>query len=174
MVSSFGRFSVSSLKSHFVLEFNAFFSVVFYVIGLFFFCLLGLSVWFSLFYDNYGVVREIYGCQWFWGETVCDVFSEWKSSSLVSFNDLHLSHNRLLTTIRPFLFDVNVLYCINLSSLDVIHSFGLPKFEIKIDVMPGVVTHASFFSFFPCVVNLICSELCGAKHSQMYAELVFG
>lgn len=57
------RFSFSSLKSHFVLEFNAFFSVVFYVIGLFCFCLLGLSVWFSLFFDSYGVVREVYGCQ---------------------------------------------------------------------------------------------------------------
>lgn len=168
------RFFVSSLKSHFLLEVNAFFSVVFYVTGLFFFCLLGLSVWFSLFYDNYGVVREIYGCQWFWGETVCDVFSEWRSSSLVSVSDLFSSHSRLLTTVRPFLFDINVLYCINLSSLDVIHSFGLPKFGIKIDVMPGVVTHASFFSFLPSVVSLICSELCGAKHSQMYAELVFG
>lgn len=61
--SSYTRFFVSSLKSHFLLEVNAFFSVVFYVIGLFFFCLLGLSVWFSLFYDSYGVVREIYGCQ---------------------------------------------------------------------------------------------------------------
>lgn len=172
--SSFSRFLFSPLKSHFLLEVNAFFSVVFYVIGLFFFCLLGLTVWFSLFYDNYGIVREIFGCQWFWGETVCDIFSEWKSSSLVSIFDLSSSQLRLLTSVRPFLFDVNVLYCINLSSLDVIHSFGLPKFGIKIDVMPGVVTHASFFSVFPCLISLICSELCGAKHSQMYAELVFG
>lgn len=93
---------------------------------------------------------------------------------MVSFSDLSASHSRLLTTVRPFLFDVNVLYCVNLSSLDVIHSFGLPKFGIKIDVMPGVVTHSSFFSMFPCLVTLICSELCGAKHSQMYSEIVFG
>lgn len=168
------RFYFVTLKSHFLLEFNAFFSVVFYVIGLFFFCLVGLVVWYSLFFDNYGVIRELFGCQWAWGETSCDISSEWKISFPVPLTDLNYNQSRLLTTVRPFLFNSNVSYCVNLSSLDVIHSFGLPKFGLKIDVMPGVVTHASFFSPFPGLISLICSELCGAKHTQMYGEIVFG
>lgn len=168
------RFYFITLKSHFLLEFNAFFSVVFYVIGLFFFCLVGLVVWYSLFFDNYGVIREMFGCQWAWGETACDISSEWKISFPVPSSDLTISQPRLLTTVRPFLFNSNVSYCVNLSSLDVLHSFGLPKFGLKIDVMPGVVTHASFHSPFPGLISLICSELCGAKHTQMYGEIVFG
>lgn len=172
--TSYYRYNFILLKSHFLLEFNAFFSVVVYVIGLFFFCLFGLIVWYSLFFDNYGVIREIFGCQWAWGETNCNISSEWKISFPVPLNDLTISQPRLITTVRPFLFNSHTSYCINLSSLDVIHSFGLPKFGLKIDVMPGVVTHACIYSPFPGVISLICSELCGAKHSQMYAEVIFG
>lgn len=162
------------LRNQLLLEISAFVTVVFYVIGLFMFCLLGLVVWYSLYMDVFGVLREVYAAQWFWGEVLFSWSDEWKSASLVGVYDLFSDQLRLLTTVRPFLFDLNVLYCLNLSSIDVIHSFGLPKFGLKVDVMPGTVTHAYFVGLFSSLVSVICSELCGAKHSQMYAEFVFG
>ncbi len=56
---------------------------------------------------------------------------------------------------------------INLSSPDVIHSFWVPAFLFKMDVVPGRDNH---FSFTPTKEGLYagkCAELCGVYHSRM-------
>jgi len=55
----------------------------------------------------------------------------------------------------------------NLSSSDVIHSFWVPAFYFKMDVVPG--RHNSF-TMTPTKIGEFagkCAELCGAGHSQM-------
>jgi len=56
---------------------------------------------------------------------------------------------------------------IELSSPDVIHSFWVPSFLFKLDVVPGV---ENGFSFTPTRVGTYdgkCAELCGVYHSRM-------
>jgi cytochrome c oxidase subunit II len=58
-----------------------------------------------------------------------------------------------------------------LSSRDVIHSFYVPEFRIKKDVLPGQVTTVWFDAPEPCVASLYCAEYCGTEHSLMLAEV---
>ncbi len=54
-----------------------------------------------------------------------------------------------------------------LTSSDVIHSFYVPQFRIKKDVVPGRYNTTWFKSDVPGVYDLYCAEYCGTKHSQM-------
>jgi cytochrome c oxidase subunit 2 len=56
---------------------------------------------------------------------------------------------------------------VRLISEDVIHSFYVPAFRIKQDVLPGRYTQAWFKPTKPGVYHLFCAEYCGAKHSEM-------
>jgi cytochrome c oxidase subunit 2 len=55
----------------------------------------------------------------------------------------------------------------NLRSPDVIHSFGVPGFLMKMDVIPGRINH---FEVTPDTIGTYkgkCYELCGSYHSRM-------
>jgi cytochrome c oxidase subunit 2 len=69
---------------------------------------------------------------------------------------------------RPTLvLPVNQTVRVNLSSPDVIHSFWVPAFLFKMDVVPGRHNH---FSFTPTREGDYlgrCAELCGVYHSRM-------
>jgi cytochrome c oxidase subunit 2 len=58
-----------------------------------------------------------------------------------------------------------------LSSRDVIHSFYVPEFRIKKDVLPGQVTTAWFEAPLPGTASVYCAEYCGTEHSLMLAEV---
>jgi hypothetical protein len=67
---------------------------------------------------------------------------------------------------------VNTKVRVDLTALDVVHSFWVPEFRVKQDAVPGYPTRMHFT---PILVGdnyrLICSELCGAGHSSMVAKL---
>jgi cytochrome c oxidase subunit II len=50
---------------------------------------------------------------------------------------------------------------------DVIHSWAIPAFWIKIDAVPGRLNETSFTVDKPGVYFGQCSELCGARHAYM-------
>jgi cytochrome c oxidase subunit II len=52
-------------------------------------------------------------------------------------------------------------------SEDVIHSFFVPAFRIKRDVVPGRYATTWFEATRPGKYHLFCAEYCGAKHSSM-------
>jgi cytochrome c oxidase subunit 2 len=52
-------------------------------------------------------------------------------------------------------------------SQDVIHSFYVPDFRIKQDVLPGRYTTIWFRATRPGAYHLFCAEYCGTDHSQM-------
>jgi cytochrome c oxidase subunit 2 len=56
---------------------------------------------------------------------------------------------------------------LRLSSQDVIHSFWLPSFRLKQDVLPGRVITAWFKAQTPGIYEIACSELCGFGHYTM-------
>ena len=59
-----------------------------------------------------------------------------------------------------------------MTSEDVIHSFYVPAFRVKMDVVPGTYTRLWFEATKPGRYHLFCAEYCGTKHSQMIGHIV--
>jgi cytochrome c oxidase subunit 2 len=56
---------------------------------------------------------------------------------------------------------------LTMTSEDVIHSFFVPAFRIKADVLPGRYTTVWFEATKPGRYHLFCAEYCGTSHSGM-------
>jgi cytochrome c oxidase subunit II len=56
---------------------------------------------------------------------------------------------------------------LTMTSEDVIHSFYVPAFRVKKDVLPGRYTSEWFEATKPGKYHLFCAEYCGTKHSEM-------
>jgi cytochrome c oxidase subunit II len=60
---------------------------------------------------------------------------------------------------------------LNLVSMDVIHSFYIPAFRVKMDVIPGKKISIWFIGNSPGVYDIFCAEYCGLQHSGMYTAV---
>ncbi|HET7410416.1 MAG TPA: cytochrome c oxidase subunit II, partial [Paracoccaceae bacterium] len=61
---------------------------------------------------------------------------------------------------------------VELASQDVIHSFFVPAFRMKQDVVPGRATRLWFEATETGRYHLFCAEYCGAQHANMRGEIV--
>jgi cytochrome c oxidase subunit 2 len=61
---------------------------------------------------------------------------------------------------------------LTMATEDVIHSFYVPAFRVKMDVVPGRYTTLWFEATKPGRYHLFCAEYCGTKHSGMIGEIV--
>lgn len=75
--------------------------------------------------------------------------------------------------------DINVLHVpagkpikLTMISEDVIHSFYVPAFRLKQDVLPGRYTTLWFEATKPGTYHLFCAEFCGTSHSEMIGKVV--
>jgi cytochrome c oxidase subunit 2 len=59
-----------------------------------------------------------------------------------------------------------------MTSRDVIHSFFVPAFRLKQDVLPGRYTQTWFEASQPGRHQIFCAEYCGTGHSSMLGEVV--
>ena len=59
-----------------------------------------------------------------------------------------------------------------MTSQDVIHSFFVPAFRMKQDVLPGRYTETWFKATKLGVFHLFCAEYCGTDHSRMTGRIV--
>lgn len=59
-----------------------------------------------------------------------------------------------------------------MTSQDVIHSFFVPAFRIKQDVLPGRYTTLSFTPTKAGRYQLFCAEFCGTSHSMMRGSVI--
>ena len=85
----------------------------------------------------------------------------WKfehSAGQSEMNELHVPVGR----------DVKLI----MTSQDVIHSFFVPAFRIKQDVLPGRYTTIWFHANKPGTYHLFCSQYCGTQHSNMIGWVV--
>jgi cytochrome c oxidase subunit 2 len=76
----------------------------------------------------------------------------------ITSNELHMPLNRQVH--------------LKLRSNDVIHSFWVPKFRMKKDVLPDRVTETLLTATDLGTYPIVCAELCGASHALMRANLV--
>ncbi len=58
-----------------------------------------------------------------------------------------------------------------MSSKDVLHSFFVPEFRVKQDVIPGTYTTLWFEPNAVRETKLFCTEYCGVGHSEMMADV---
>ncbi len=59
-----------------------------------------------------------------------------------------------------------------MTSQDVIHSFFVPAFRMKQDVLPGRYTVAWFRATKPGTYHLFCTQYCGTQHSGMIGSII--
>jgi cytochrome c oxidase subunit II len=60
----------------------------------------------------------------------------------------------------------------SMTAIDVIHSFWVPEWRVKKDLVPGITTHIVTTPDREGDYSLICTELCGIGHSTMRAPVV--
>lgn len=56
---------------------------------------------------------------------------------------------------------------VGVDSLDVLHSFWVPEFRVKIDAVPGQTDHVRFTPNRLGDYQVVCAELCGLGHATM-------
>lgn len=61
---------------------------------------------------------------------------------------------------------------VRMTSADAVHSFFVPDFRIKEDLMPGRVTYLWFYPKKPGEHLLTCAEYCGVLHSSMHGKII--
>ena len=59
-----------------------------------------------------------------------------------------------------------------LRSIDVVHSFYVPEFRTKMDLVPGMVTYVWFIPTRTGTFDILCAELCGMVHYNMRGKVV--
>jgi len=66
---------------------------------------------------------------------------------------------------------VNVPIKLRIDSADVLHSFSVPAFRIKMDAVPGRYTYAWFEATKVGEYPVFCTEYCGTRHSRMLSKV---
>lgn len=61
---------------------------------------------------------------------------------------------------------------LRMTAKDVIHSFFMPEYRVKEDVMPGRVTYLWFYPKVPGKTIATCTEFCGMAHATMPTEVI--
>jgi cytochrome c oxidase subunit II len=107
------------------------------------------------------------GKQWFWSYSYPDNGNFEFDSLIVADKDLKPGQPRLLTVDNELVVPVNKVVHVLVTGADVIHSFAVPSFGIKIDAVPGRINDTWFKATSQGVFHGQCSELCGKDHAFM-------
>jgi cytochrome c oxidase subunit 2 len=99
--------------------------------------------------DPNALVINVTAHQWDWSFDYPEGFTS---------NELHLPINQQVV--------------LKMQSLDVIHSFWVPEFRIKQDVVPGHITEYRITPDLLGSYTVRCSELCGASHAYMERPVI--
>ena len=107
------------------------------------------------------------GKQWFWSYAYPDNGNFEFDSLMVQTKDLKPDQPRLLTVDNEVIVPVNKVVHVLVTGADVIHSFTVPSFGIRIDAVPGRLNETWFKATIEGTYYGQCSELCGKDHSFM-------
>jgi cytochrome c oxidase subunit II len=107
------------------------------------------------------------GKQWYWSYNYPDNGNFEFDSILVADKDLKADQPRLLTVDNEMVVPVNKVVHVLVTGADVIHSFAVPSFGIKIDAVPGRLNDTWFKATSEGRFHGQCSELCGKDHAFM-------
>jgi cytochrome c oxidase subunit 2 len=102
------------------------------------------------------------GKQWYWSYAYPDN-GKFEFDSLLAEN----KQPRLLGVDNEMVVPVNKVVRVQVTGADVIHSFAVPAFGIKIDAVPGRLNETWFKATKTGMFYGQCSQLCGKDHAFM-------
>lgn len=111
------------------------------------------------------------GYQWYWGYEYPDNGDFSFDSYMVADADLKPGQPRLLAADAPMVVPVDTTVRVIVTGADVIHSFAMPSFGVKVDAIPGRLNETWFRAENTGTYYGQCSELCGTSHAFMPIEI---
>src|SRR4029077_15281773 len=105
--------------------------------------------------------------QWYWSYAYPDNGNFEFDSLIVADKDLKAGQPRLLTVDNEMGVPANKVVHGLVAGADVIHSFNVPSFGIRIDAIPGRINETWFKATVQGTFHGQCSELCGKDHAFM-------
>jgi cytochrome c oxidase subunit II len=107
------------------------------------------------------------GKQWYWSYSYPDNGNFEFDSLMLKASELKQDQPRLLAVDNEMVVPINKTVHVLAIGADVIHSFAVPSFGIKIDAIPGRLNETWFKATREGVYYGQCSELCGKDHAFM-------
>jgi cytochrome c oxidase subunit 2 len=111
------------------------------------------------------------GHQWFWSYQYPGNNFQFDSLGLSDANALKKGEPRLLGVDNVVVVPVNKIVKVVTTGADVIHSWAVPAFGVKMDAVPGRLNETWFKATIVGTYYGQCSELCGARHAYMPIEV---
>lgn len=126
---------------------------------------------------------KILGHQWYWSYEISDFNScsesaqTFKYSSYMLTNEFlkendHAGFFRVLETNKRVVLPTDTHIRLLITSVDVLHSWTIPSFGVKVDACPGRLNQANLFIKRAGVFYGQCSEICGVNHGFMPIALM--
>jgi len=110
------------------------------------------------------------GKQWFWSYSYPDSKFEFDSLMLQD-KDRKPDQPRLLAVDNEMVVPVGKVVRVQVIGSDVIHSFSVPAFGVKVDAIPGRLNETWFKAEREGIYYGQCSQLCGRDHAFMPIEV---
>jgi cytochrome c oxidase subunit 2 len=110
---------------------------------------------------------KVTGNQWYWTYEYPDLGVNFDSNILTDDQARAGGEPRQLAVDERMVVPVGAVVKVIVTSNDVVHSFGVPAFWIKMDAVPGRLNETWFRAERPGVYYGVCYELCGARHGYM-------
>ncbi len=115
---------------------------------------------------------QVIGRQWYWTYAFPkDGNFQFDSNMLTDAAAKKAGEPRLLGVDNPLVVPVNKVVEVVTTASDVIHSWAVPAFGVKMDAIPGHLNHTWFKATRLGTYYGQCSELCGANHAFMPIEV---
>ena len=114
------------------------------------------------------VTVNVVGKKWSWDFNYVEANAHIAGTQAI---DLDLGEEGLPETLPTLVLPVDARVEFVLTSRDVIHSFWVPQFLTKLDMVPGRVNTFQAVTTKEGVFQGKCAELCGAYHSQMLFQV---
>ncbi len=119
------------------------------------------------------VTLKVVGHQWYWSYEYSDYATLEGGDSLnydsymLPVDDLSTGSFRLLEVDNRVLLPVHSHIRVLVTAADVLHSWAVPSFGIKVDACPGRLSQVSLYIKREGVYYGQCSEICGVNHGFM-------
>ena len=108
---------------------------------------------------------KIVGHQWYWSYDYCDFSGISFDSYMLPLREFFLGAFRNLDVDNRVIIPFNTIVRFLVTSRDVLHSWAIPAFGVKVDANPGKLNWFQTFTTLPGLFFGQCSEICGVNHS---------
>ena len=120
------------------------------------------------------VTLKVVGHQWYWSYEYSDYNHITEENTGIAFDSYMIADNclepgflRLLEVDNRVVLPINTHIRVLITAADVLHSWAIPSFGVKVDACPGRLNQTTLFIKKAGIFYGQCSELCGTNHGFM-------